>query len=123
MPQSYRDLKVWQKSIDCVVRVYELTKDWPKDERFGLISQARRAAVSIPSNIAEGNGRLTPGEGIQCLGVSMGSLFEMETQLIIAGRLGFSSNAQIEEELVQTAEIGRMLHGLIEARQRAKSSR
>lgn len=122
MTGSYRDLKVWQNAMDCVTRIYEITRTWPSDERFGLVSQARRAAVSVPSNIAEGNGRLTPGEGIQCLGVALGSLLELETQLSVAVRLGYSPNAVIEQELARTAEIGRMLNGLIAARQKAKKS-
>ena len=122
MSQTYRDLKVWQKAMGLVARVYEISKSWPSDERFGLISQVRRAAVSIPSNIAEGNGRLTPGEGIQCLSVALGSLFELETQLILAGNLKFTAADLLAEELEKAAEIGRMLRGLIDARARAKSA-
>ena len=109
--------------MDLVARVYELSKSWPRDERFGLISQVRRAAVSIPSNIAEGNGRVTPGEGIQCLSVALGSLFELETQLLLAGKLEFTPANVVAQELANSAEIGRMLRGLIEARIRAKVAR
>jgi four helix bundle protein len=91
VPGTYRDLIVWQRAMELVQRVYALSRNWPADERFGLTSQIRRAAVSIPSNIAEGNGRQTAGEGVQFLGMAMGSLYEVETQTSIARRLGMIS--------------------------------
>lgn len=84
--RGYRDLLVWRKAMDWVERVYEATSHWPRDERFGLISQIRRAAVSVASNIAEGAARRSTGEFIQFLGISRGSLAEAETQLLLAER-------------------------------------
>src|SRR5512138_1747723 len=93
MSTSYRDLIAWQKAVRFVVLIYQITALFPKDERFGLISQLRRAAVSIASNIAEGRGRLTPGEFRQMLGNARGSLLEVETQLHIAAELDFLPRA------------------------------
>jgi four helix bundle protein len=111
MKQTYTDLIVWQKAIRMVTDVYRLTATFPADERFGLISQIRRSAVSVPSNIAEGQGRLTRGEFRQFLGVAKGSLHELDTQIIIAGELGFvdSDNGIFQ----QTAEVARLLNGLL----------
>ncbi|WP_298744432.1 four helix bundle protein [uncultured Brevundimonas sp.] len=81
---SYRDLQVWRKAMDWVEAIYEATAHWPRDERFGLISQIRRASVSVASNIAEGAARRSTGEFVQFLGMSRGSLAEAETQLILA---------------------------------------
>jgi len=109
--QSYRDLRVWQRAIELVTAVYETTRSFPKEEIYGLTSQIRRAAVSIPSNIAEGQARLTRGEFRQSLGHAKGSLAELETQLIIAQNLGFLVSP---DGLFQaTAEVGRMLNGLL----------
>ena len=110
--RGYRDLEVWKKSIDWVEAIYRASGTWPRDERFGLISQARRAAVSVPSNIAEGAARKGTGEFLQFLSVAKGSLAEVETHLILAGRLGFLSTTAQEPLLEQAAEIGRMLSGL-----------
>lgn len=85
--RSYRDLVVWQKGMDLVEGVYRVTKAFPKDEVYGLTSQIRRAVVSIPSNIAEGQSRMTSGEFIHFLGIARGSLAELETQIILAQRL------------------------------------
>ncbi len=109
--RSYKDLIVWQKSMDLVADVYRVTQHFPKEEIYGLTSQIRRAAVSIPSNIAEGQGRLTRGEFRQSLGHSRGSLFETETQLLIAERLDYVLDP--EPLLDRTAEIGRLLNGLL----------
>ncbi len=110
--RSYRDLEVWKKSIDWVEAIYRTSSNWPKDERFGLISQTRRAAVSVPANIAEGAARTGTGEFLQFLSVAKGSLAESETHLILAGRLGYLSRMEQEPLLAQAAEIGRMLSGL-----------
>ncbi len=110
--RSYRDLEVWKKSIDWVEAIYRASSNWPKDERFGLISQTRRAAVSVPANIAEGAARTGTGEFLQFLSVAKGSLAESETHLILAGRLGYLSMMEQEPLLAQSAEIGRMLSGL-----------
>src|SRR5262245_23840391 len=109
----YQDLIVWQKSIQLVGKIYEVTQSFPKHEQFGLTSQIRRSAVSISANIAEGQARNGTKEFIYHLGVSLGSLAELETEVIIAFNLGF---LQSKEEILQScAEIGRMLHGLIKS--------
>ena len=89
MVQSYRDLVAWNKAMELVTEIYRVTKKFPKEELFGLMSQLRRAAVSIPSNIAEGKGRLSKGEFRQFLGNARGSLAEVETQILIAQNLSY----------------------------------
>ncbi len=111
----YRDLIAWQKGIDLVVAVYEATYGFPQREIYGLTSQVRRAAVSVPSNIAEGQGRGTPNEFGHGLRVAHGSLLESETQLIIARRLGYLDTSKTESLLTQTAEVGRIINGLIKS--------
>ncbi len=109
--KHYKDLLVWQKAIALVTQVYVVTRTFPREERYGLTSQIRRAAVSVPSNIAEGQARLTPGEFRQFLGVARGSLAELDTQLIIATNLGYLTEAGSLFE--QLGEVGRMLSGLL----------
>src|ERR1700737_2650394 len=89
MKQHYKNLLVWQKAMTLVSRIYEVTRTFPKEEMYGLTSQIRRAAVSIPSNIAEGQARLTVGEFRQFLGMARGSLAELDTQLVISQQLGY----------------------------------
>jgi four helix bundle protein len=113
MLTSYRELNVWQKAIDLVAESYRFSAAFPKAETYGLISQVRRAAVSIPANIAEGYGRGSRKEYLQFLLVAQGSLKELETHFIIAERLGYATKAQTARMLTQTDEIGRMLGGLI----------
>ena len=113
MPQGYKDLVAWQKAMTMVTNVYEVTKSFPSDERFGLISQIRRCAVSVPSNIAEGRARNTPGEFKQFLGIARGSLAELTTQLIIAQNLGYLPNEAPTISMVE--EVGRILTGLIKS--------
>ncbi len=115
--RNYQDLLAWQRGMDLVVSVYRIAKSWPDDERFGLTSQIRRAVMSIPSNIAEGQGRLSDNEFIRFLAIAHGSLREVETQLLIAQRLGYSSVASIEAAMEQAAEIGRLIRGLIRKKQ------
>lgn len=115
---SYHDLMVWQKAMDFVVSCYSLTGIFPRTEIYGLAAQLQRSAVSIPSNIAEGAGRLHTREYIRHLGISRGSLFEAETQIILSQRLGFSEPDAIHPLLASVAEIGRMLYGLITALER-----
>ena len=110
--KSYRELEVWKKSIDLVEQIYLASSSFPADERFGLTSQIRRAAVSVPSNIAEGAARSGTGEFLQFLGIASGSLAELETQLILANRLKMLSQQQTENLLDQAAAISRMLGGL-----------
>lgn len=111
--ESYQDLIVWQRAMDFVVFCYEISKSFPSSEQFGLTSQLRRSAVSIPSNIAEGYGRNSRGEYIQFLGVANGSLKESETQIIVASRLKYITSEQADEGLNRTSEIGKLLRGLI----------
>ncbi len=115
MASSYRDLIAWQKSIELVPAIYQLTKTFPHDELYGLTTQLRRAAVSVPSNIAEGQGRKSNGEFRHFLYTAVGSLMEIETQLIIAGKLGYARQPAVEDLLSSTAELGRILNGLIAA--------
>lgn len=89
--QTYKDLLVWQKSIDLVIEIYTVTSSFPSEEKFGLVSQMRRAAVSIPSNIAEGYARKNRKENAQFVNIAFGSGTELETQIIIAQRLAFSN--------------------------------
>lgn len=109
---SYRDLIVWQKSMDLVVVCYEITKSFPPNEVYGLTSQLKRAAVSIPANIAEGHGRHGLGEYIHFLGIAQGSLREMETHLLIAKRLDFISSDKLNIALDLSTEISKMISGL-----------
>ena len=108
----YRDLIAWQKSIDLVEAVYRISQRFPNDERFGLTAQLRRAAVSIPSNVAEGQSRGTPRDFNKFLDIANGSLAEMETQLIIAGRLNYLQSEELDDVLSKAAEIGRLINGL-----------
>jgi four helix bundle protein len=109
--QSFRDLLVWQKAMTLVTQVYGVTKSFRREELYGLTSQIRRAAVSVPSNIAEGQARPTRGEFRQFLGHAKGSLAELETQLLIAENLGFFREPN--NLSCQVAEVGRMLSGLM----------
>jgi len=109
---KHSDLQVWQKAIDLVTEIYKITATFPSEERFGLTSQARRAAVSIPSNIAEGHGRKLTGAYINHLSIAYGSLMELETQTQIAVRLNFVQEDNATALLKQMDEIGKMLTGL-----------
>jgi four helix bundle protein len=111
-PKSYKDLLVWQKGLRLVTLVYRITKDFPSDERFGLVSQMRRAAVSVPSNIAEGQSRRTSGEFIQFISHAEGSLGELETQALISIDLGFTTRETAEPILSATEELQKMLNSL-----------
>jgi len=109
---KYSELVVWQRAMDLVTAIYKTTSSFPVDERFGLTSQVRRAAVSIPSNIAEGQGRKSTGAYINHLSIAYGSLMELETQIQIALRLNFVEAEETTTLLAQTNEIGKMLSGL-----------
>jgi four helix bundle protein len=113
MGRSYKDLVAWQKAMELVTATYRSTAGFPKEEQFGLTSQLRRAAVSIPSNIAEGQGRLSEKEFRYFLGQARGSLMEVETQLQIAQNLGYIEAAKTLELLKMCAEVGRILNGLL----------
>jgi four helix bundle protein len=110
--QHYRELIVWQKAMNLVEALYRATNSFPKAEIYGLTSQIRRAAVSIPSNIAEGQGRSTTRDFLHYLSMSQGSLMEVETQITIAQRLGYVEKQQETALLDATAEVGRLLNGL-----------
>ena len=111
--KPHKRLIVWQKAMDAVEEVYRLTERFPSEERFGLVSQMRRASVSIATNIAEGAARQTTKEQLQFLFISRGSLSELDTQLEIAERLGFIQNEQRATTLQSLEEIARLLNGLI----------
>ncbi len=110
---TYRDLIVWQKSMTFVTEVYLITKSFPSTENFGLISQIRRSAISIPSNIAEGYGRKSTGDYIRFLQIAVGSLFELQTQIEIAFNLLYIDKIIFDKSLIKTSELDRMLFSLI----------
>ena len=113
MGQFYKDLIAWQKAMDFVTVVHTATKHFPKDELYGLTSQLRRSALSVPSNIAEGQGRLTPGVLRQFLGHARGSLLEAETQIELARKLSYLTSDEADHLLKSSAEVGRILNGLL----------
>ena len=115
MSGSYRDIKAWQKAIELVVEIYSCTRSFPREEVYGLANQLRRAAVSVASNIAEGKGRCTDKEFLLFLHHARGSVFEVETQLTIAGRLGYVSESEARRLEGSAGEVARMLNGLIKA--------
>lgn len=110
---SYRDLIAWNKAMAFAVAVYKTTAEFPKDEMFGLRLQLRRAAVSVPSKIAEGQGRRLPRDFQSFLRVARGSLYEAETQLILSSELGYIAASRSKVLLNASAELGRILNGLI----------
>ena len=112
MTKTYRDLIAWRKGMELVLAVYCSTQKFPKHERFGLTQQIQRCAVSVPSNIAEGQARYSNPEFHRFLRVSRGSLVELETQLMIAHSLGYLSDSDERALLKQTSELGRILNGL-----------
>jgi four helix bundle protein len=113
MAQHYRQLVAWQKAMQLVTSVYETTRRFPREEIYGLTPQIRRAVVSVPSNIAEGQGRRTRGEFQQFLGNAYGSLLELETQVIISQNVGYLDDAACAALLDDSAEVGRIINGLI----------
>jgi four helix bundle protein len=110
--RPHHNLDVWQKAVDFVIEVYKATEDFPKEERFGLTSQVRRAAVSIPANIAEGAGRKSEKEFLNFLSIAQGSASEVETELLIAFRLKYLDESKYNSLLESLDDIGRMLTGL-----------
>ena len=117
--QGYQDLVVWQKAMELVTAVYRITRDWPHEEQYGLISQVRRAAVAIPSNLAEGHGRSGRREFAHHVSVAYGSLCELETQLLIAERLGYSDAEATEFLMNRIADVRRLTNGLLRSLQSA----
>jgi four helix bundle protein len=118
--ESFRNLAVWQRSIELTLEVYKLTSCFPDSERYGLTNQIRRASVSVASNIAEGYGRSTKGEYLQFLGHARGSNSEVETQIVIAKALGFGSTQVLQTTEELCSEVGRMLGAMMKSL-RAKS--
>jgi four helix bundle protein len=118
MAKNYTDLIVWQEAMDLVTEIYRLTSKLPQAELFGLTSQLRRAAVSIPSNIAEGQGRLSKGEFRVFLGNARGSLSELETQILITRNLDLIDEIEAARLLEMANEVGRTLNGLIASTKR-----
>jgi len=115
MSQHYKDLIAWQKAMDLVSMLYDATEDFPKRETYSLTDQMRRAAVSIPSNIAEGQAHFSRREFRHFLRHSCGSLAELETQILIAQRRNYLSESQTAELLRRTHEVGRILNGLLKS--------
>jgi four helix bundle protein len=118
--QSFRDLLAWQRAMELVELVYATSRNWPRVETYGLASQVRRAAVSVPSNIAEGHGRATRGEYQHHIGIAYGSLMEVETQILLALRLGYIASADTDRLMTAIANTGRLLNGLSSALSRKK---
>jgi four helix bundle protein len=119
--RGYQALRVWQLSMDLVADSYRISASFPKQEAYGLTSQMRRAAVSIPANIAEGHGRRHMGECLHHLSIANGSLRELETHVQIASRLQYLTDADLSAMLNNAAEVARMLHGLATALRRRRS--
>ncbi len=112
-PKSFRDLIVWQKSMALARHAYALTMTLPKSETYGLLSQIRRAAVSVPSNIAEGHGRLTDLQFRHFLGNARGSLYELQTQIQLAADLRYFDGESVQRFLEQSSEVARLINGLL----------
>ena len=111
--QSYRDLRVWQEAMDLAEDCYRLTKDFPREELFGLTSQIRRAATSVPANIAEGYGRDSTKAYVNQLRIAQGSLKEVETHLLLSGRIGITTEEVVAASLARSEAVGKMLRSLI----------
>jgi four helix bundle protein len=120
--KDYRELIVWQKAMDLVEQIYSITKQFPREELYGLTSQIRRASVSIPSNIAEGQARRTTKDFLHFLAVSYGSLKEVETQILIAERLDYIQKSGILRSLELTTEVAQHISGLVNSLERKMSS-
>lgn len=118
MSQHFKDLIVWQKSMDLVTEVYCVADSFPKREVYSLTDQIRRAAVSVPSNIAEGQAHFSKAEFAHFLRHSAASLAELETQLLIAERLEYTGHDQIQSLIKQVVEVGKLLNGLINSLKR-----
>jgi four helix bundle protein len=116
--KRYTDLIAWQKAMDLVEAVYGSTKSFPKEELYGLTSQIRRSAISIPSNIAEGHCRNGRREFVHHVSIALGSLAEIETQLLIAGRLGYLGAGSVAHLTASASEVGRLIVGLMNSLER-----
>mgnify|MGYP001152985074 CR=1 FL=1 len=120
MLKSYRDLEVWQKSYRLCIDIYKATRCFPADEKYGLTSQIRRASVSVPSNIAEGYGRRSPGEYVQSLYIAYGSVCELETQLLLSADLKYLPPNDVQRLHLALGDVERMLKALIRALDRRR---
>jgi four helix bundle protein len=120
---QYQELIVWQKAMDLVIRVYELSDGFPRREMFGLTNQLRRSAVSIPSNVAEGQGRKTTRDFLRFISIALGSSQELETQILIAFRLDYLKIHEKDELVAKLAEVGRLLSGLSRSLSRTDCAR
>jgi four helix bundle protein len=120
--QSYRDLIVWQKAMELVKLVYDLSRKFPREELFGLTLQIRKAVVSVPSNIAEGQGRNSTKEFLRHLSISYGSLMETETQNLVAEMQTYVTANESREVMIRSAEVGRLINGLVNSLQRKLDS-
>lgn len=107
---NFKELNVWQKGIEIVVNIYKLTSSFPKEERYSLTSQIQRCAVSIPSNIAEGCGRTSEKELQHFLSISLGSSYELETQLIVSNKLGYINDDELKNVIIELTIIQKMLY-------------
>jgi four helix bundle protein len=121
--QHVRELIAWQKGIDLVSHVYEATRNWPREELYGLVSQIRRAAVSVPSNVAEGQGRFTTNEFVHFLGMAHGSLMEVFTQVTVAQRLNYLQESQAAALVSAIEEEARIINGLVKALRKKEARR
>ncbi len=119
MSVSYKDLVAWQQAMDLVELIYQASARWPQSELYGLVSQVRRAAVSIVSNIAEGQGRNSRGEFLQFLGNAKGSLLETETQVLVAQRLKYLNEEEARRILDKIDRVSRLLYGLMDSLKRS----
>ena len=111
LKHNFKNLKVWQKSVDLAVKVYQMTGIFPSEEKFGMTSQMRRSSVSIPSNVAEGSARNSSKAFTNCLDISLGESFELETQTIIANRVGLLDQKQFDDLNQDLDEIQKMIIG------------
>ena len=111
--KTYQDLLAWQRAMDLVEEVYRTSHDFPREELYGLTSQVRRAAISVPSNIAEGQGRRTTSDFLRHLSIAYGSLLEVETQILIGQRLKYTGAEKVEHLMKRAAEVGRLMNGLM----------
>lgn len=112
-PDTVHNLEIWKKAIDLVKQIYDLSRTWPRDETYGLTAQVRRAAVSVPSNLAEGVGRGTPAEAARFAQIATGSLYELETLLVVAASLGIADEPATNELRTRVTGLIRGISGFI----------
>jgi four helix bundle protein len=117
--KCYRELIVWQRSMDLAESIYSSTRSFPREEMFGITAQMRKAAVSVPSNIAEGQGRTSTADFLRHLSIAYGSLLELETQILLAARIFYLRESQTRSLMDPTAEVGKLLNGLMKSLNRS----